>query len=389
MATPEYLEKLNKALPTTNYGESTANDLRENMVGPLKKEEESPVLGDPSAPTINVIADDGWCSRPMNWFPVKNANVLMSYFNGLCKDIGIEVPDNEVHYAWRPTLCQAKIHMGEENIDRAIHEIGVKMVENKMREDVMAFVFLHDDFTADTIYDLFGDPNDEESYYTARIPVDLDVESVERKYAQEAGELLLRAPEIEPTVYGLYDFQQEIEHVKSKKAQRMLLPTLKSRFIENAKAMIFKERAVSSRPNLVEENNLLLSMPFEVQYKIMLYLVEPRSKFSNDKEIANMKDLFQLSLVSKACKNIINQTIFYFNMNSKVSNEEEKIVLFHNLDDLFEGITIGEIASAFDELIWCGGRSGCVFCPNAEIEIVKYEKDDEKLKVKWGSPFCG
>ena len=82
--------------------------------------------------------------------------------------------------------------------------------------------------------------------------------------------------------------------------------------------------------------------------------------------------------------------LLYIYTNANVSNdEEEKIVMFHNLDDLFEGFTLGEIASAFDELIWCGGRSGCVFCPNAEIEIVKYEKNDEKLKVKWGSPFCG
>ncbi|GFH55642.1 predicted protein [Chaetoceros tenuissimus] len=344
MATPEYLEQLNKALPTSDYGGSTANDLRAKMVGPLKNEEEPPVLGDPSAPTINVIADASWCNRPMDWFPVKNTNVLMSYFNDLCKGLEIDIPDNEVHYVWRPKQCEAKIHMGENNIERAIYEIGVKMVENKMREDVMAFVFLNDDYNAETIYDLFGDPNDEESYYTAEIPMEstLDADFAEKKQIEEVEKLLSRASEFEQTLRGLHSFKREWEYIKSKKAKRMLLPALKSRFAENAKAMIFKERAVISSPsNSGEENNLLLSMPFEVQNKIMLYM-------------PNMKDLFQFSLVSKACKNVTNQTIYSFRTKSNVSNdEEEKIVLFHNLDELFEGISLGEIASAFDELICC------------------------------------
>jgi len=326
---------------------------------------------------------------------VNNTNVLMSYFNGLCKDLGIEVPDNERHYVWRPKLCEAKIHLGEKNVDMAIYEIGVKMVQNQMREDVMAFVFLHDDFNAETIYDLFGDPNNEESYYTARIPVDsmLDADFAETKYLQEMSELLSRISKFEQTLEGLrqlHTFNCEFNHIESKKVKRMLLPALKSKFVENARAMIFKERAVSSRPNFGEENNLLLSMPFEVQNMVELYMVEPRSKFRNGMDFVNMKDPFQFSLVSKSCKNIFYQTIHSFNAKSNVSNgDEEKIVLFHNLDNLFEGFTLGEIASAFDELIWCGGRSDCVFCPNANIEIVEYEKDDEKLKVKWDSPFCG
>ena len=101
--------------------------------------------------------------------------------------------------------------------------------------------------------------------------------------------------------------------------------------------------------------------------------------------------LVTFGLASKSCYKIFCNTIHSIKENAETDEDtREKVVRFHNFNDLFEGMTIQEIALAFDELVWHGGDCGCVFCPNSHIEICKSFFDEDKLEVgDTGESWCG
>ena len=389
MITPEYIEKLNEAIPEEGWdsGMRTALNLIQKVIASLSKGEEPPPLVDPSARTITVIAEDSWRVGPLlSW----GAGSFVMCINDLLKAMGINIPDNELHYVWRYRETEAKIHLGEENIDRAIHEIGVKMVLTSMKAEILERVF-DDCNNAECNYDLFGDPNDEDedSYYKITIPTEVDLARVNEMFQQEAAKerqdmmsyLMQSVQERQISLRRMFELKEniwktKIARVQSTKKQRMLLPSLKKTFLQNAEAMIAKERLTFDDTTSDENNSLFLSISSEVQNKILLYL---------GLQCAN--DLLHFGLASKSCYKIFRNVILVeLGLKRQNTDGEEKIICIHDFDDIFEGMSLHSIASSYDELVWFDGDGGCEkYPPDSQIEIEKCNENqgEEKLTVKW------
>lgn len=398
MITPEYIEKLNEALPEGGWddGERTALNLKQKVIASLSKGEEPPPLVDPSARTITVIVGETWRFPAMLYWSIRvKSGLFMAGINDLLKAMGIDISDNELHYAWKyGNNSEAKIHLGEENIDRAIHEIGVKMVLNDMEQDILQRVFDDDDDgNAECNYDLFGDPNDEDSFYSVTIPTEVDLARVNKLFRQEAGKekeslekissLLQRVEEGRISLLRMLEVKEDIwktriEHVQSRKTkQRMILPVLKKTFLQNAEAMLAKERLILNETIIDERNSLFLSLPSEEHNKILLYL---------GLECAH--DLLQFGLASKSCYKIFRNIILVeLGLKRQNKDGEEKVIRIHNFEDIFDGMSIHSIARSFDELVWLDGYGGCERDPYQSITIEKYNqnKGEEKLTVKYDS----
>jgi hypothetical protein len=260
-----------------------------------------------------------------------------------------------------------------------------------MEQDILQRVFDDDDDgNAECNYDLFGDPNDEDSFDSVTIPTEVDLARVNKLFQQKAGKekeslekissLLQRVEEGRISLLRMLEVKEDIwktriEHVQSRKTkQRMILPVLKKTFLQNAEAMLAKERLNFDDTTSDENNSIFLSLPCN---KILLYL---------GLECAH--DLLQFGLASKSCYKIFRNIILVeLGLKRQNKDGEEKVIRIHNFEDIFDGMSIHSIARSFDELVWLDGYGGCERDPYQPITIEKdnQKKGEEKLTVKYDS----
>ncbi|GFH56028.1 predicted protein [Chaetoceros tenuissimus] len=300
MVTDEYLEKLNNAIPYNDrvHEGPTIEDLRGLAIKLLKKGNGPPAIADSSAPTINVIADFGTCCNQIRllwWDSLSGTkNVSMSYCNDFLEDMGFDIPSSEKHYVWRYKESEATIHIGEANIDRALYDIGVQMVLRVMKEGLIRRIFDNRRY-ANENYSIFDDD---------RIPKNVDEGLAWNRHEEEKS--LLKISDFDSPA----SYNKEVMRLFSIAKKKILLSTLKSRFLENATRMVSKEVHFSDTIVSDDCNCLLLSLPLEIQKRILFCLCSNKMYAENrpchwrcneNMGCYKMKELVQFGLTSKSC----------------------------------------------------------------------------------------
>ncbi len=161
MATKDYLEKLNKALPTCDDTIwPDANSLYELALQALK-DDEVPPLGDDSTPTITVVTcsdlmyggkwtwvekkEGGWNSEAPYSDITRMAHAFSNQIGKKLKSTGTtETDSSESHVlaVWIPKDAEAEIHLGESNIPRSLHDIAVQMLLRKIKFSLLSKYFI-------------------------------------------------------------------------------------------------------------------------------------------------------------------------------------------------------------------------------------------------------
>jgi len=163
VASKEYLEKLNNALPTsfTAIWPHNANDLFNLAIWNLKNGELPPLVDDTS-PTVNVVADTSVFSAGSRFGGVyfkskKNGgwnseSCVADITEVACRDLGAVASDatedsieKHVLAVWIPQFAKAEIHIGESNIERSIHDIAVQGLLRKIKFSLFSLVFMDED----------------------------------------------------------------------------------------------------------------------------------------------------------------------------------------------------------------------------------------------------
>lgn len=342
MASKSYLKQLNAALKTEAYDLGpTANGMREYALHMLKNALPPPAWGNTSRPTVFVNADSEYTISKLglSWYP--NGNKLFADITDSVQKYAnskMKVPDHHLHLIEMPTIEQAKIHIGKENVARAVYEIAVQMLVRRMRTGLYTRVFDSYDYDSEDEEEEEEDENNN------------NVENLHRK--------------------------QNIQTLKQILRQNM------NRLARPVETPVMPTNSSTSR---------VLGLPCDLWAEILSYLVANDYKTAafqreESRKVNDFKSLAAFGTASLECRVLFNRSLYaFFSSGEHLEPGTSGVVHVHSFDDVFHGLDLNQITRLFHSIIF--ERGGCVLCPNGGIEIVKNEHG--VLDVHWNDVYCG